>query len=124
MPLWKIYKRGVINMIPDYVVWIIVGIICLIALAFVIYNIVKICKMPADERKELIISFLIGLVTNAEQAYTEHGMGKEKIKEVEEAFKRTAPWFLKILLIVTSSANLNELIEKALTKVKETWGKE
>lgn len=108
---------------PDYVVWIIIGVIALIVLSILIYLIVKICKLPPEERKELIINFLVGLVTTAENAYVEHGMGKEKIKDVEEAFKRTAPWFLKLLLFVTQTANLNELIEKALEKAKETWGK-
>lgn len=110
-------------MIPDWVVWVIVGIIAAAVLALAIYYIVKIAKMPVEERKETIINFLVGLVTAAENLYVEHGMGKEKIKQVEEAFNRTAPWFLKTLLLVTSSADLDDLIEKALIKAKETWGK-
>lgn len=107
----------------DWVVWVIIGIVGVGALAALIALIVKICKMPPEERKELITQFLVGLVTAAEQAYEEHGKGSEKLKDVEEAFNRTAPWFLKLLLLVTGSADLNELIEKALDRAKKTWGK-
>ena len=108
----------------DWIVWVIIGIVAAIVLAVVIYFIVKIVKMSPEQRKKVIMNFLMGLVTTAENLYVEHGMGKEKIEEVQKAFKQTAPWFLKILLVVTKSADLNDLIERALTKVKETWGKQ
>lgn len=111
-------------MVPTWLIWTIIGIVAAIVLAVIIYFIVKIVKMKPEERKEVIMNFLMGLVTTAENLYVEHGMGKEKIEEVQKAFEQTAPWFLKILLAVTKSADLNDLIEQALTKVKETWGKQ
>lgn len=79
--------------------------------------------MSPEEREEFIVDFLVGLVTAAELAYEEHGKGSEKLKDVEEAFNKKAPWFLKILLAVTKTSSLDDLIEKALTKAKEAFEK-
>lgn len=107
----------------DWLVWVIIGIVAAAILGVAIYYVVKVCKMSPDKRKEVIVNFLVGLVTAAELAYNEAGKGSEKLKEVEEAFKKTAPWFLKLLFKVTKCNNIDELIEIALTKAKETWGK-
>ena len=71
--------------------------------------------------KELIINFLCGLITTAEKAFEEGGKGAEKLKMVEEAFNKTAPWFLKILLASAGVGSLQELIEIALKRLKKTW---
>lgn len=110
-------------MIPNFVIWIVIGIVAAIVLAVVIYYIVKIVKMAPEQREEAIIDFLVGLVTTAELAYKEHGKGSEKLKDVENAFNETAPWFLKIVLALTKSTSLDDCIEKALAKVKEAFEK-
>ena len=110
-------------MIPDWIIWVVIGVVAAIVLAIVIYYIVKIIKMAPEQREEFIIDFLVGLVTAAELAYEEHGKGSEKLKDVEEAFNKKAPWFLKILLAVTKTSSLDDLIEKALAKVKEAFEK-
>ena len=110
-------------MIPDFVIWIVISIVAAIMLAIVIYYIIKIVKMAPEQREEAIIDFLVGLVTTVELAYKEHGKGSEKLKDVEEAFNKKAPWFLKILLAITKTSSLDELIEKALAKVKEAFEK-
>ena len=86
-------------------------------LAALVVFIIKICKMSPDERKEVIITFLIGLVTNAETALDN---GEERFAWVEEQFSTKAPMFYKLLLMVTKSANLDDLIEKALERAKAT----
>lgn len=108
----------------DLLVWLIIGIAIAAILTIVIYFIVKFAKLTPDQRKELVIQFLIGLVTVVEPMFDESGKGAEKIKWVEEQFNKTAPWFLKIVLQFTKTANLNELIDKALEKAKATvWDK-
>ena len=110
-------------MLPDWVIWVVIGIVAAIVLTIVIYYIIKVAKMPPEEREEFIVDFLVGLVTAAELAYEEHGKGSEKLKDVEEAFNKKAPWFLKILLAVTKTSSLDDLIEKALTKAKDAFEK-
>ena len=109
---------------PEWIIWTVIGIVTAIVLAILVYFVIKFFKMKPEDRKELIIQFLIGLVTAAEALYTESGKGKEKIAWVEGQFNATAPWFLKLVLMFTKSANLNELIEKALEKAKTIeWDK-
>ena len=108
----------------DWLVWAVIGIAAAIVLVLVVLFVIKFFKMKPEERKELIIQFLIGLVTMAESAYVGQGLGKEKIAWVEEQFNKTAPWFLKMVLLLTKTADLNDLIDKALKKAKETeWDK-
>ena len=108
----------------DIVIWIIIGIVAVLAVVALVCFLVKFFKMKPEERKELIVEFLIGLVTLAEGYFDESGAGKEKAKWVEDKFNATAPWFLKIVLRLTKSADLHELIEKALDKAKTTlWDK-
>lgn len=108
---------------PDWVIWVVIGIVAAIVVAFIVYYIIKLAKMTPEQREEAIIDFLVGLVTTAELAYKEHGKGSEKLKDVENAFKEKAPWFLKIILALTKTASLNDCIEKALTKAKEAFEK-
>lgn len=108
----------------DVIVWIIIGLVAIVALAAIVWFIIKFFKMKPEERKELIINFLIGLVSTAELAIEGSNTGKEKIAMVEEQFNKTAPWFLKIILTLTKTANLQDLIEKALAKAKSIeWDK-
>ena len=109
---------------PEWVIWTVVGIVAAIVLAILVCFVIKFFKMQPEDRKELIIQFLIGLVTTAEALYTESDKGKEKVAWVEEQFNATAPWFLKLVLMFTKTANLNELTEKALEKAKAIeWDK-
>ena len=108
----------------DWLTWVVIGIVAVVLIAMVIFFIIKFCKMSAEEKKEVIVELLVGLVTIAEQKYVGEGMGKDKVAWVEERFKETAPWLLKIFLAVTKSISLTELIEKALAKAKEVeWDK-
>ena len=109
---------------PDWLIWVIIGICAAIVCTIVVLFIIKFCKMSAEERQNLIVEFLIGLVTVAENAYNGQGMGKEKVAYVEERFNATAPWFLKIVLMLTKTQSLEDLIGIALAKAKSTeWDK-
>lgn len=79
--------------------------------------------MKPEEREEMLIDFLLGLVTVAENTFVEQGMGAEKLQQVEQQFKQKAPWLYKILLSLTKTNDLKGLIEKALQRAKDTWGK-
>ena len=109
---------------PEWIIWTIIGIAAAIILALVVCFVIKFIKMKPEERKELIIQFLIGLVSIAETEIIGSQKGKEKIDWVEEQFNKTAPWFLKLVLSLTKTADLNDLIEKALEKAKAVeWDK-
>lgn len=108
----------------EVVIWIIIGLVGLIAIAALIWFIIKVIKMKPEEREQLIIQILIGLVTAAENYFVGEGRGAEKIAWVQEQFNKTAPWFVKIILMITKTADFNELIKKALTEAKTTeWDK-
>jgi F0F1-type ATP synthase assembly protein I len=109
---------------PEIIVWIIIGAVGLIAIAALTWFIIKLVKMKPEEREEIIIQILIGLVTAAENYFVGEGRGQEKIAWVQEQFDKTAPWFVKIVLMMTKTADLNELIKKALEQAKATeWDK-
>ena len=109
---------------PEIIVWIIIGIVGLVAIAALTWFIIKLVKMKPEEREELIIQILIGLVTAAENYFVGEGRGQEKIAWVQEQFNKTAPWFVKIVLMVTKTADFNELVKKALEQAKATeWDK-
>ena len=108
----------------DIIVWIIIGIVGLIAVVALTWFIVKLVKMKPEEREEIIVQILVGLVTVAENYFEGEGRGAEKIAWVQEQFNKTAPWFVKIVLMVTKTADFNELVKKALEKAKATeWDK-
>jgi F0F1-type ATP synthase assembly protein I len=109
---------------PEIIIWIIIGIVGLIAIAALTWFIVKLVKMKPEEREEIIIQILIGLVTAAENYFVGEGRGQEKIAWVQEQFNKTAPWFVKIVLMVTKTADFNGLVKKALEQAKTTeWDK-
>ena len=109
---------------PEIIIWIIIGIVGLIAIAALTWFIIKFVKMKPEEREEIIIQILIGLVTAAENYFVGEGRGQEKIAWVQEQFNKTAPWFVKIVLMVTKTADFNELVKKALEQAIATvWDK-
>lgn len=109
---------------PEVVIWIIIGLVGLIAIALLTWLIIKVVKMKPEEREELIVQVLVGLVTVAENYFEGEGRGQEKITWVQQQFNKTAPWFVKIILMITKTADFNELVKKALEKAKTTeWDK-
>lgn len=106
----------------DIIMWIIIGVVFATVLGVVIYFVVKICRMSADERKQLLLVYLKGLVAMAEKEVGA-GHGDEKLKEVEDYFNAHAGWFLKILLLLSGKDNLKDLIQQALIEIKESFEK-
>lgn len=107
---------------PDIIMYIILGVIGAAVLAFVIYKIIQIAKMKPEERKELIKTYLKGLVAEAEKQIGA-GNGDLKFAQVEEWFNKKAPMVLKIVLSILGKENLEDLIEDALKEIKESFGK-
>ena len=109
---------------PEVIIWIVIGLVCVAAIAALVLFIIKFTKMKPEEREEIIVQILVGLVTVAENYFEGEGRGAEKIAWVEEQFNKTAPWFVKIVLKLTKTADFNELVKKALEKAKTTeWDK-
>ena len=109
---------------PEVIIWIIIGLVCVAAIAAVIWFIISFTKMTPEKREEIVVQILIGLVTAAENYFEGEGRGEEKIAWVQEQFNKTAPWFVKIVLKLTKTADFNELVKKALEKAKTTeWDK-
>lgn len=108
----------------EIIVWIIIGLVALVAIAALVMLIIRVAKMKPEEREKLIVQILIGLVTAAENYFVGESRGQEKIAWVQEQFNKTAPWFVKIVLMVTKTADFNELVKKALEQAKTTeWDK-
>lgn len=103
--------------------WIVFGILALIILAFFGKKVYNFVRLPQNEREQVLMRWLQGLIVQAELLYTEHGMGKEKFAYVENMFKSKAPIAYKIFLKI-SGGNLEDLIEKALAEVKKGFEKE
>lgn len=106
----------------DIIMYIILGVVGAAVLALVIYKIVQIAKMKPEERKELIKTYLKGLVAEAEKQIGA-GHGDVKFAQVEEWFNKKAPMVLKIVLSILGKENLKDLIEDALKEIKESFEK-
>jgi hypothetical protein len=107
---------------PDIIMYIILGVVGAAVLAFVVYKIIQIAKMKPEERKELIKTYLKGLVAEAEKQIGA-GNGDLKFAQVEEWFNKKAPMILKIVLSILGKENLKDLIEDALKEIKESFEK-
>ena len=106
----------------EVVMWVIVGVLAAIIVGFVAYKVIKIFKTGDEDKKKIIISFLVGLVNSAEGAIGS-GHGKEKLEQVEKWFYEKAPFIYKIMLKILGKDNLKDLIECALKQIKENFGK-
>ena len=98
------------------------AIIGIAMLGYVIFELVKFFKMSKEEKRKTIVSYLVGLVTMAEEKIGS-GDGEEKLAEVERYFKENAGLFYKIILKVFCKESLKDLIEEALRMVKNNFGK-
>lgn len=107
----------------DVIMWIIIGIVGAGLLAFLVYTIVRLCKMTPGKRRETIKTYLKGLIALAEQEIVGNKKGEERLAMVEEYFKQHASWFLKLLLLITGKDSLKELIEESLSEVKKSFEK-
>lgn len=106
----------------DIIMYIILGVIGAAVLAFVIYKVIQIAKMKPEERRELIKTYLKGLVAEAEKQIGA-GNGDLKLAQVEEWFNKKAPMILKIVLSILGKENIKDLIEDALKEIKESFEK-
>lgn len=106
----------------DIIMWVIIGVVGAAVLAFLIYWIIKICKMKPEDRKKVLLTYLKGAVAMAEKEIGA-GHGDAKLQEVEDYFNKHAGWFLKILLMVSGKSCLKDLIEEALKEIKESFAK-
>ena len=106
----------------DIIIYIVFGLLCAGVLAYLIVNIVKFSKMKPEERKEMVITYLKGLVAYAEKKLGS-GKGEEKLKLVEDMFKKKAPIIYKMLLKAIGVKDIKELIEIALAEVKRNFAK-
>lgn len=105
----------------NILMWIIIAIIVIIVIGYVVYKTVKIVKMSPEERKKTLIVYIKGVVAAAERELGA-GQGAVKLEQVEAYFNKNAGWFLKILLMITKTENLKDLIETALKEIKEDFG--
>lgn len=105
------------------ILYIVLGVICAAILGIAIYKIVRFCKMSSEEKKQVLITYLKGLVAFAESQIIEQGKGAEKLQLVEDTFKKKAPMVYKIILEIVGVDNLKGLIEVALKELKRDFEK-
>ena len=106
----------------NIIIYILFGLICVGFLAYLIVNIVKFSKMKPEERKEMVVTYLKGLVAYAEKKLGS-GNGADKLKLVEDMFKKKAPMIYKMLLKAIGVKDIKELVEIALAEVKRDFQK-
>lgn len=102
------------------VLYISLGIICLCLITALIVKIVKLCKMPKEEREKVIKTYLKGIIMLAEEEIVGTKRGEERLAMVEEYFDKNAPLMYRIILFLLGKDNLKNLIEDALAEIKET----
>lgn len=100
----------------EILMWIIVGVVAIAAVALAIIFIIKLVKATPEKRKEMLLDFLIKIVTAAKDELENEDV-EQQIEKVESEFNEKASWLLKLILFITSSANLQELIKDALNAV-------
>ena len=99
-----------------------IGAVVLAFLSYLATQIISFCKMPKEDKRKLLLTYLAGLVTMAEDKIGA-GHGAEKLAEVENYFKAHAGLFYKMILRVLGKENLKDLIEEALALVKKNFEK-
>ena len=99
-----------------------IGAVVLAFLSYLATQIVKFCKMSKDDKRKLLLTYLAGLVTMAEDKIGA-GHGAEKLEEVENYFKTHAGLYYKMTLKVFGKETLKDLIEEALALVKKNFEK-
>ena len=99
-----------------------VGAVVLAFLSYLVSQIIKFCKMSKDDKRKLLLTYLAGLVTMAEDEIGA-GYGAEKLAEVENYFNTHAGPYYKMILKVFGKENLKGLIEEALALVKKNFEK-
>lgn len=99
-----------------------VSAIVLAFLSYFVPQVIKFGKMSQDDKRKLLLTYLAGLVTMAEDKIGA-GHGAEKLAEVEAYFKTHAGLFYKMILRVFGKENLKGLIEEALQLVKKNFEK-
>ena len=101
------------------VLYISLGIICLCLVTALIVKIVKLFKMPKEEREKVIKTYLKGVIMLAEEEIIGTKRGEERLAMVEEYFNKNAPLTYRIILFLLGKDNLKNLIEDALAEIKE-----
>ena len=99
-----------------------IGAVVLAFLSYLVPQIIKFCKMSKDDKRKLLLIYLAGLVTMAEDKIGA-GHGAEKLAEVENYFNTHAGPYYKMILKVFGKENLKGLIEEALALVKKNFEK-
>ena len=96
---------------------ILIVAIAIIAVVALVGFIMKWRKLPKEEKRIMLKNWLIGAVVGA-QNYLENN--EEKLQMVKDEFAKKAPFFYKLFVKFTKDFDLEELIEEALTEVKNT----
>ena len=99
-----------------------VSAIVLAFLSYFVPQVIKFCKMSKNDKRKLLLTYLAGLVTMAEDKIGA-GHGAEKLAEVENYFNTHAGPYYKMILKVFGKENLKGLIEEALALVKKNFEK-
>ena len=99
-----------------------IGAVALAFLSYLVPKVIKFCKMSNENKKELLLAYLAGFVTMAEEKIGA-GHGAEKLAEVENYFNTHAGLFYKMILRAFGKENLKGLIEEALLMVKKNFEK-
>ena len=106
----------------NIIIYILFGLVCFCSIGYIVCKIIKLSKMTSEEKRETVITYLKGLVAFAEKELGS-SKGAEKLKLVEDMFKKKAPMIYKMLLKAIGVNDIKELVEVALAEVKRDFQK-
>lgn len=98
------------------------AITVVVFLARIIIGVISIKKMTKEQRIQLLKDFVCGAIVSAENELGS-GKGAEKLQSVENYFYMKAPTYYKMVLRAVGKNSLQDIIEEALTEVKNGFSK-
>lgn len=102
--------------------YLFIGAVVAAVLVYFVVKIVRFCKLSKDDKKKILLTYLAGIVAMVENEIGS-GHGAEKLEEVENYFKKHAGVFYKLILQILGKESLKDLIEEALTMIKDGFEK-
>lgn len=96
--------------------YVTIGLIAVVCLAILIINIIVFCGLDKQQKKEILKTYLKGLLKIAIDEFGEEIL--QNTEEFEKYFKENSPIFYKILLLFIGKDSLADVIEEIFSEIE------